>query len=93
MNPEESNEPNCEGIFLEMQDDAVVKIVCKRLTSVAKMYPNLKVNQIQACFKSSFTDMLSSVVARLNSTICRDIQLHSVSNEHLYIAPMHPESI
>ena len=24
MNPEESNKPNCEGIFLEMQDDAVV---------------------------------------------------------------------
>jgi len=25
MNPEGSREPNCEGIFLQMQDDAVVK--------------------------------------------------------------------
>ena len=25
MNPEESNEPNCEGIFLEIQDDKVVR--------------------------------------------------------------------
>lgn len=25
MNPEESPEPNCEGIFLQMQDDAVVR--------------------------------------------------------------------
>ena len=25
MNPEESREPNCEGIFLQMQEDAVVK--------------------------------------------------------------------
>jgi hypothetical protein len=25
MNPEDSTEPNCEGIFLRMQDDSVVK--------------------------------------------------------------------
>ncbi len=25
MNPEDSRSPNCEGIFLQMQDDAVVK--------------------------------------------------------------------
>ena len=25
MNPEESSDPNCEGIFLEIQDDKVVR--------------------------------------------------------------------
>jgi len=71
MNPEDSAEPNCEGIFLQMQDNKVVrKSYARDWDQLAKMWcKSLRRIQGLACLKSLFFYYALSYHALINTCI------------------------